>query len=424
MTHPISKLAGAVSLIALIAAPAVADDEKPRKQWTDDAVIDQVNLGDTWSNLDVKVKRVDEAVIGVNTAVSNSITAHREYEDLRINGTQKAGEVSASTYTDVHHAPYISTTTTAQGNSAVTETYAGRNVSRYRQEAVGDVSAMTATSVGTVDSIASTTSAAGNVISSTAEGELVRQSFVQKSDADVSARNMASIDANSYDATFVTTAASNSVAADAWGGDVIVRGGIQHARAGTRVDAESDVFIGDATNVTNATAASGNSLSATAYGGVADVGRQANPVRQSNGANVQSRSNTLVNELTGFANTTSLGVGNSASVYSVGDGDATAWLDQSNSGGVVASSTFDSSLGGGYVITDATAAGNSAHVSSVGPIGTTGHVTAGINQYNTGTVRANSSTWTSTAGAVVGTATAVGNSATVSSTQQGSQRDW
>lgn len=407
------KLLGAVSIAAIIASPAMAQQRNP-------IVIDQVNLKDAFSNLNVQVGDASESVIGVNSALSNTATIAGVTPGFTPRIKQEAGGAFATTNINVGTAPIIATATTAQGNGATLATEEGRAIASVRQRTYGDIKAINNIEADSTDIAEATTIATANIATIVAADNRAGGTATQSTSGDVRAQNNVSLGFNQDAATFVTAATGNALSAEGKSGaniwDVY-----QTTQGHTKIDATSNVTIWDAANVTNATTAAGNTISGWTEYGEANIGmRDKDVARQTNGAHVTAHANTNVDQLTGFATTTALGVGNSASLTNTSDGETGLYLTQNNSGGVSAGSNFNAGIAFGPVVSDATAVGNTINLSSNADLGTVGGIRAGTSQINTGHVRAATNiNIGSSATSVIGTASAIGNSTTITGATKG-----
>ncbi|MEO1028594.1 MAG: holdfast anchor protein HfaD [Pseudomonadota bacterium] len=405
------KLLGAASIAAIIASPALAQQRNP-------VVVHQVNLKDAFSNLNVQVGDAGESVIGVNTALSNTATISGVTPGFTPRVTQQSAGAFATTNVNVGTTGVLATATTAQGNGLTQTTEDGRAIVSLRQRAYGDIDAENNISADSVDLVEASTTATANIASIYALDHRAGATANQTSTGDVRATNNASLNFNKDAATFVTTATGNALSAEGKTGAKVWD--VFQTQHQGKVEAVSNVGIWDAANVTNATTAAGNTVSAWAEYGEASIGmRDKDSAIQTNKAHILAESNTHVDQLIGFAQTTALGVGNSAAVTNLSSDETAVYLDQINTGGVSANSNFSAGTAFGPVVSDATAVGNTISLTGTANLGTTTGIHAGTHQINSGHIRATTNINLGSGTSVIGTATAIGNSATITGASKG-----
>lgn len=402
----IVKLAGAATIALAIASPALAQQTTP-------VVIEQVNLKDAFSNLNVNVRTSDESVIGVNSAISNTISAYGNTDGASARFRQTGAGATAVTNVANRNTDILATATTAQGNGltyAVTEGRAGASI---RQNTNGDILAENNIAAGSARLIEASTTATANVSTISSENSRVGVSAVQNARGDVRAINNTTARLNDEAATFVTTGTANSLSVEGYN-EANLWDIYQNTQGHTQIEATSNVRIWDAANVTNATTAAGNSINVATESGFAGIGTPSRPSAvQTNNAGVSATANTRVDQLTGFASTTALGVGNSASLTNASSDESRVFLDQVNTGGVYAESNFQSGAAFGPIVSDATAVGNTLSLNAGANLQRSGGLTTGLTQTNSGHIVSNTNINARSATSVVGTASAIGNSATI-----------
>ena len=121
MSKYTKTLISAVATAALIAPAALAQSSQPSD--ADVEFINQVQLGNVWSNVDVYVENSDTDVITNSLAIANASTAINERGDLTVSTNQlQRGAVEANTNISAGFVGRdVVGTTNATGNSA----YAG-----------------------------------------------------------------------------------------------------------------------------------------------------------------------------------------------------------------------------------------------------------------------------------------------------------
>ena len=408
------KLMGAAAIAALLTAPAFAwgeDDEQPVSV----VVIDQVQLGDVWSGMNVDVPNYTSDAVSTSTAVGNAAAGLMMSGDIDLEVNQRLeGNVEAVNSITGGYVGTAIATTTAYGNSSTGGTWMGTNYYRAEQVSNGDVSAATEINLQGTNQTATATTAIANVSVPTDEFGTNRAFQIQESNGSVSANTTAVQCCDGTSATFVTTAGANAVSSNGLT-STNFNGAVQTTAYGERIQAATDVYMGDGNNVLAATTAFGNSATVDNKWGYATLGRDGSELYQENKSDIDSQTYVTLDHWSGYATATAYGVGNSGLISNVGS-DTGLYAIQNNDGTVYtqASLTGNSSVGGTGIV-NATSIGNAVTANLCNFCNSDSVLQGGVTQTNSGQVIARGTAVVPSSGGVYGSATAVGNSATYQS---------
>lgn len=384
-----------------LAAPAFA----PILAQVPPIIVDQLQWGDVFADMTVVSTAEAEATASA-LAAGNSIAAANTDGDMDVQATQDLGGAVFATATVEAGNARTTAVASAQGNTIEAQTENGNlRLDAYQNADGGDILARaTASAINSSQLVVVANAAANNVATSADTGDL---DVALTQDSAVSVYAFADADACCVSESVVGA----NAAANAWSSEsytsTVAADITQRATEG-EVYAASDAYQVQGYNVTNAAAASGNSINAAnQWGYLALRGRQENE------AAIRAEARTTLATWEGVAATSAFGVGNSALVTNVGS-DIVVDLAQVNTGGVDAEASFTggtASNGSGEVILGATAIGNAftGYVCSECADTT---VTGVLSQNNGGSIRATGTIRTNSVGAVIGSASAIGNSAT------------
>ena len=406
-TASFASLAAFAMGMPFAAASAQEQDSAP-------GVIGQVQLGDVWSDMDVYVPVQTRDAASTSTAVGNTAAALRLSGDVRSDIDQSFDATATATNRlRGYSAGTALATTTAYGNAASGGTNHGDNAYRARQAASGQVTASTKAELLGASQIVTATTAIANVSTTDNNFGTNIAGQTQYSAADVSAATDADMCCDGASATFATTAGANAASATGYTSSNY-NGALQETGTGTAVRGVTDVYMNDGANVAAATNSFGNSATVYNEWGYATLGLDGAPAVQENGAEIDAQTYVTLDHWSGYATSTAYGVGNSALISNVGS-DTALYTDQSNSGGVTSQARLTGqSWTGGTGLVSATSVGNAA-TATVCNYCSEASVGGRINQVNSGQVSATGQASTPYAGAIYGSATAVGNSATLQS---------
>lgn len=380
----------------------------------DHGEIDQVQFGDVWADMDVYVPESTVEVGSTSTAMGNNASSVRISGDVSAEIRQDFNaSATATNRLRGYSAGNAVATTTAYGNAASGGTDYGTNTYRLQQTAAGTVDARTVIGLESAGTITSATTAIANVSSTDNNfGESVSDQ-VQQSSANVRAETDADMCCDGYYANFITSAGANATSSTGYTSTNTNRAR-QETAAGSRVEAATDVYMGDGTNVTAMTNAFGNSATVYNEWGYATLGQEGAPTEQVNGADIDAQTYVTLDHWSGYANASAYGVGNSALISNVGS-DTVMYADQTNDGSVTTTASFaGESWTGGTAMVSATSIGNAA-TATVCNYCSEASVGGRINQVNNGQVQAFGQAQSVYGNAVYGSATAIGNAATLQS---------
>ena len=408
------KLMGAAAAAALLTAPALAWEEGDTLPLST-VVIDQVQLGDVWSGMNVEIEHYAPDAVSTSAAVGNAAAGLVKSGDIDLDVYQTLnGNVEATNALSGYSAGTAVTTTTAYGNSSTGGTWMGTNFYRAEQVSNGHVTAATDIALAGANQISSATTAIANVSVPTDEYGTNRAFQTQTSNGSVSANTKAVMCCDGTSATFVTTAGANAVSSSGLT-STNFNGAVQTTAAGQTVQAATDVYMGDGHNVLAATTGFGNSVTVHNEWGYATLGRDGSELFQANSSNVDSQTYVTLDHWSGYASSSAYGVGNSGLISNVGS-DTGLFANQENYGQVYTQAQLvgNSSVGGIGTV-NATSIGNALTATLCNTCGD-GVLQGGASQMNAGQVIARGTAYVPNSGGVYGSATAVGNSATYQTT--------
>ena len=400
--------------VAVLTAPAALADEAEADPITT-VVIDQVQLGDVWADMDVIVDHKTDNVISTSTAVGNTAAGLIMSGDIDYDATQTLkGNVGATNSIQGGYVDGIAiATTTAYGNASSGGTWMGDNFYRADQVSNGDVAAYTDIDLAGADIVASATTAIANVSNSSDEFGQNSAFQTQASNGSVYAETDADLCCDGTQASFVTTAAGNTVTSSG-STTTNYNGAVQTTAAGQSIRGLTDVYVGSGNNVTAVTTSAGNSALVSNEWGFATLGRQGSELFQGNDSKIDAQTYVTLDHWSGSAVSTAYGVGNSALISNVGS-DTGLYAAQNNTAGVSSQASLSGqSYTGGTGLVNATAIGNAATATLCNMCGDA-TLQGSVTQYNSGDTYAQGSVNTPTAGTIIGSASAIGNSATYTS---------
>ncbi len=371
-------------------------------------VIDQVQLGDVWSNIEVVVEPRAQDAVATATSLGNSAAAGVTRGDIDADISQRLdGQVGAETTLSGETVDGAAiATTTAHGNSASGGSWDGNTAYRADQVASGDVSADAIVDLETAGVAAIATSTVANVSSYSGEGGEVKAFQAQASNASVDATSDIDLQ-RAGDVTAATTALGNSVTSTG-STATNLNGAVQTTAAGETIQAVTDVFAAEAGDVVAVTNAQGNSISVQNEFGFATLGREGSEVFQGNDSAVDAQSFVTVFE-GDFAASSASGVGNSALISNVGS-DTELFAIQNNFGQVSAQARFTG--GAGDAVATSVALGNAATATLCDVCGDAA-IGGAVSQLNGAKTTAQTVVSATATGQIVGSATAIGNTANV-----------
>ena len=261
--------------------------------------------------------------------------------------------------------------------------------------------------------IASATTAIANISNSSAEYGTLRSFQTQESTGSVYAETDADLCCEGGQASFVTTAAGNTVSSS---GSTTTNytGAVQTTASGESITGITDVYMQAGQDVTAVTTSAGNSATVTNAWGYATLGRQSSELYQGNDSSVNAETYVTLDHWSGYGVSTAYGVGNSALISNVAS-DTGLYAIQNNTAGVSAQASLTGqSFTGGTGLVNATAIGNAATATLCNVCGDA-VLEGNVSQYNSADTYAQGTVYTPNAGTVIGSASAIGNSATYTS---------
>lgn len=406
------------SVFALIAVPAIASaectqivDNKPTCNPGQIVINDQLQFGDAFANLVVSSPAAGGGAFS-GLAVGNTLSVRAVEENLSISSNQYLNaNVNAVNDIAIDKATgTLVSTAVAQGNAGQFEACCANTNAMAQQVAVygKTVNAVSKVAVKSSDTVVSSAQAAANNWASATKNANVNQWVGQYNAANVNAYSEVQACCNNNDLNASSVAVANSNAMAGLGATIY---SVADQKNYANVTAETLVMNNSATNNTGSSSAMANSASITNEFGYANLTGY-----QENLGSVQSQTIVLNNDWGGMAVSGASSMGNSAIVSNIGS-DVDINLVQGNWGNNTINSSaylIGNSSQGGVGMASSFAAGNSITGYSCAGCSPTGsvHVNANTAQYNYANVSANTYISGSTSGMLVGSATAIGNSAT------------
>lgn len=405
MTALFQRLATAAGLAALLAAPAIAQN-------TSTVLNGQLQWGDVVSTMNVVSRNGAQSVSAASTAVGNSVSAANLSGDLDAQSEQTMlGSALATAIIDADNAGAATAIATAQGNSGEAQTEQGNlNLIAAQTSDGGDALARARVAVANSQTLSAGSSAAANNFATGADHGDLNVQLAQE--ASNSSYAITDVDA----CCTGTTVAGSSSAINTYGSSSTtstVDARYTQTATGGESRATTDVYQYRAYDITAASTAAANSASiANEWGYTSIRGRQTSSV------DVAADTRVTVGTWSGTAVASAYGVGNTTLATNIGS-DMVVDVAQINTGGVDANAQFTgSSSDGGEVLVSSTAIGNAftgyvcSQCGDAALSGTVNQINGG-NITSTGTISANG------ASAIVGSTSAIGNSATFLTTQRG-----
>ncbi|MEM8616429.1 MAG: holdfast anchor protein HfaD [Pseudomonadota bacterium] len=415
MLKPSILLLSAAASAALTAAPAASAWEESEETPVSVVEIEQVQTSSVTSDMALDVSHYTADAVSSSTAVGNAAAGLLKSGDIDLDVFQTLdGNVAAYNRVEGHAVGTGIATTTAYGNSSTGGTWMGTNFYRAEQTATGHVSADTQIRLRGANQMVSTTTAIANVSVPADEYGTNRAFQKQDSQGSVTATSDIDLCCVGTSGTFTTTAGGNAVSSTGLT-STNFNGAVQTTSDGQRIMGVTDVYMGDGNDVLAASTSFGNSATVHNEWGYATLGRDGSELFQANASTVTSETYVTLDHWSGYASATAYGVGNSGLITNVGS-DTGLFANQENTGGIYtqASLTGQSMVGGNGVV-NATSIGNALTATLCNTCGDA-VLQGGASQINSGHVAAVGTAYTPNAGAIYGSATAVGNSATYQST--------
>jgi len=421
MLRRLFSTAGGAAIAALLAPVAAADpcggEHEPACPGYAPVLNEQIQLGDVWSSMEVVTPdRVTEAV-GTSAAYGNVTSNLRENGQIDFRSTQTMdGETGAYTYIETGPVDgVVIGTTTAYANSVLAGSWNGDVNYTGEQTANGDVSARTVTRVQQANDLAIATTGAANVSAAEGENGTIRNFVEHDANGSVYAGSDVVNCCQGNSGQVVTTALGNSTAVTG-SGTTSYAGAVQTTAADETISAVTSYYSPNANGTTiGAATASGNSATVVNDWGLATLGREGSELFQGNLSAVSANSVVTLDSWSGITSSSAYGVGNSALISNIGF-ESGLYGIQSNYGDVsTGAQLIGNSTSGGTGLVTSTAIGNAASAYVCSTCGTA-PITGSIQQFNAGSVTAYGRAYTPAAGGIIGSAVAVGNTSTYTST--------
>ena len=277
-------LLGATAMIA-VSPQALADQPVPPTSVT----IDQVNLGDVWSSIDVKVDWAETRVDAVGTSVGNSVTGLAEGPVSAKVTQQSTGAIETESYVwtgEVGHE--VTSTSSAIANTSVISGQDGDVFANVSQSANGPVQAINQLDAEQTWATTNQTTAASNVSEVTASDGTITTFQEQHANGSVLAYSNSIVPDVDGFATNIATAAGNSATNRNINSGDAFNGAVQTTADYTAITAIADANIGLTEDITNVASAAGNQLTAENTDSVVSVGAEGSETFQFNGAYVEA----------------------------------------------------------------------------------------------------------------------------------------
>jgi hypothetical protein len=409
------KLLLATVAAATVLSAASAGDPEPAVRETN-VLNGQVQLGDTYAHMRLHVESAPTAAAQA-AAVGNALNATSAGGILTTRSTQALhGNVGAGA---VLEGGNISDTAIANGisvgNSANVVACCGTNRADVRQTAAGGGTVYGRTSVrlrglnGAVGSASAATVNSANVSSQNAFND----SFVSQ-ESDYSARSTTNVSVDIARGPVIATSTTSVNNITSTNVDATLDSlDFSQKSNGEQAIATTDVYVFNGKDVVASSTANANSVVAHTTNGFAGVVGY-----QENSTYVQSETYATLDDFSGVAASSSYAVGNSVVGGAAGSSALIDVIQDNRAGGDVVSiaSLNASSSSGGVGSVNAVAIGNAV---SGYACNNCGNLTGTVNQTNSANTFALGTASVNSVGGVVGTATAVGNSATFQSIRPG-----
>lgn len=402
--HLLTRLAAAAGLVCVLAAPALA-------QSSGTALNGQLNWGDVIADITVVTGASAQDATAAATAAGNSVSGANLAGGLDAeSGQSNSGATFAHANLqggDVRHGTVMAT---AQANAGQAQVVGGDLNLRATQTANGgDVLATATANIRNGQTLTAVATAASNNAALAADRGDMNIDLTQA--ASNSAYAVTDVDA----CCVGQTVAGASSAINAFGSSSTtstVNTGYTQTSTGAQSQASTDVYQYQGYQVAAASTAAANSATINNEWGYAQIRG-----RQSSSTNVAADTRVTLGSWDGVASVSAYGVGNATLATNVGS-DMVIDIDQVNTGGVDANAQFNAGSGnGGDVVVASTAIGNAVTgyvCSQCGDAALSGKV----NQVNGGNITSTGSISVNGAGAIYGSASAVGNSATFIGSQR------
>lgn len=413
-----ATLLGTAALLASAApvASAQTEDADPGTP----IYVDQLQLEDVWSNVQVHVNGSDSHISATGLSAGNSTTSYVGDGAMSVDSTQvNAGETGSAVHVEAEDISNgdVSLSNTASGNASYAGNWFGNADANINQAQTGDVWATTHTELGPAQNIYSQTSAAANTAETVSDfGDRVDVEQEQFSDADVASTGR--VYAGSVNDTLVNASIgagnASDVAVDSVGEADINSN--QVTTADTEISTTSLTGASEASNAFTSTNSAGNTFNVSSRYSDTRVGTPGDELNQDNNAAVLTTTYTEIATVTETITATATGVGNSAQASVLG-GAVSFSAVQNNTGRLdtfVSLNTANFNGGAGHA--SSTAFGN-----SYGAAVQDGALSGAAIQTNAAAIRSSTYVPEGRFGHLSAASTAIGNAASFDTRNTGGQ---
>jgi hypothetical protein len=397
----IHLLLTAASALALAALPAHAQAANGV------AINNQLQWGDVFATMTVVSRPQAQGVEANALAAGNTVHAQNSVagQSLTSDQTMSGATVANSAIEAQDACCHAVSTASAQANAAAIDSAARINANLLQTTDGGDVGATATASLRNTSELTTGASAAGNNIVLTGkDGDLTTDTFQNNG---VSVRATADSDAccTGYTATSAVASGNTYTSSSQ---SMTVYSKVAQKSATGEVVASADAYQYRAYDMDVAANAAGNSAQIDNKWGYAQLDTD-----QDNSSTIRAESRVTAGTWEGDVTSSAYGVGNTVMTSNVGS-DMMTTTAQENTGDVSSFASFDggaASAGTGSAIVSATAIGN-AYTGFVCSQCGDAALTASVNQISGGAITATGSINAIGGRGLVGSASAIGNSAT------------
>jgi hypothetical protein len=393
-----TRLAAAAGFAALLTAPAFAQANNST------AINGQIQLGDVFANMTVTTPGGATDVAATSLAAGNAVSGANLAGGLRARSTQDmSGAAFSWAEVNTGNAHNVTSIATAQGNTGEAQTVDGDlNLVASQTSGPRDSYAGARVVAANAQTLQAASSSAGNNAATGADHGDLDVRLTQN--ASGSSYAITDVDACCTGLTVAgSTATGNSYGSSSTTSTVDAR--YNQTSAGAQIQASTDVYQVRGYDVAAASTAAGNSANVANEWGYAQIRG-----RQNNSSAVNAETRVTMGTWSGTASVSAHGVGNTTLATNIGS-DMVVDIGQRNDGSVMADAVFNgSTIDGGSAVVASTAIGN-AFTGYVCSMCGDANVSGSVRQVNNGNVVSTGSITTNGGGQIIGSASAIGNSA-------------
>lgn len=403
MARTSKTLLSMTTALALASPFSFADENKP-------IFIDQVQLGNVWSNIEVHADRAERDVVAAGLAVSNTTTVYVGDGPVDV-AAKQVSEGNVQSSVDIWAGDvadgYVTSSSTATGNSAYVGNWYGDANAVLEQSQKGNITALSNIDAETAWDISTHTTAVANTAEVESDyGEKVEALPLQSADAEVFASSQVNAGDVGGFIQNVSIAAGNSASThvddvtDPW---VL---GVQETAKGSTVTSVAETNVDWTGDVITASNAAGNTYTVSSIDSKTFAGAEGNEIFQGNEADVFAAADTNAGIFYGAGTATAQGVGNGFHISSLG-GETQTNTIQNNFGAVGTEVTLNArDFSGGTGIAAASSIGNSFSAATQDS-----RLSGPVRQLNDAPITSTARVNVGRGGTVAATSTAIGNSA-------------